>query len=110
MSAYPAIADLREGDEIPFPGREAEVSEGHVGQYRLGSKLWLDEPESCRYAKHELETLKRRSPDCPMPGLLPLLRRRDMMMAEPSPRPDYKSDNFGQQAYAKKPRSAYRGF
>ena len=26
------------------------------------------------------------------------------MMAEPSPRPDYKSDNFGQQAYATKPR------
>jgi hypothetical protein len=26
------------------------------------------------------------------------------MMAEPSPRPDYMSDNFGQQAYATKPR------
>ena len=26
------------------------------------------------------------------------------MMAEPSPRPDYNSDNFGQQAYATKPR------
>jgi hypothetical protein len=26
------------------------------------------------------------------------------MMAEPSPRPDYKSDDFGQQAYATKPR------
>jgi len=38
MSAYPAIADLREGDEIPLPGIEAEVSEGHVGQYRLGKQ------------------------------------------------------------------------
>ena len=78
-----------------------------------GRKLWLDESKpGMKHARHDgFSALKRRSPDGGCQGFFRSFERREMMMAgKPSPRPNYNSDNFGQQAYAKKPRSTYRGF